>query len=55
MRKWLAQALGVNAVFANHDDEPQALQRDNAVRTQLATVWQCTPTKTRCYSKKTRC
>ena len=33
---WLAQALGANAVFTNHDDEPQALQRDNAVRTQLA-------------------
>lgn len=32
----LAQALGANAVFTNHDDEPQALQRDNAVRTQLA-------------------
>ncbi|RZJ11780.1 MAG: deoxyribodipyrimidine photo-lyase [Acidovorax sp.] len=32
----LAQALGVQAVFANHDDEPQALARDSAVRTRLA-------------------
>ena len=36
MRCPAGQALGVNAVFTNHDDEPQALQRDNAVRTQLA-------------------
>jgi deoxyribodipyrimidine photo-lyase len=49
----LAQALGVQAVFANHDDEPQAWQRDNAVRTQLARngVAPCTPTRTiRCWS-----
>ncbi len=32
----LAQALGVQAVFANHDDEPQALARDSTVRTRLA-------------------
>jgi deoxyribodipyrimidine photo-lyase len=32
----LAQALQVQAVFANHDDEPQALQRDSRVRTRLA-------------------
>lgn len=32
----LAQALGAHAVFINHDDEPQALQRDSAVGTQLA-------------------
>ena len=34
----LANALGVQAVFANHDDEPQALERDSQVRTQLATA-----------------
>ncbi|MFZ9372465.1 MAG: deoxyribodipyrimidine photo-lyase, partial [Limnohabitans sp.] len=28
----LAKALGVQAVFANHDDEPQALARDHQVR-----------------------
>ena len=32
----LAQALGVQAVYANHDDEPFALQRDAAVRVTLA-------------------
>ena len=32
----LAQALGVQAVFANHDDEPQAMERDAAVRGALA-------------------
>src|SRR5690606_1980092 len=32
----LANALGVQAVFANHDDEPQALARDSLVRTRLA-------------------
>lgn len=32
----LAQALQAQAVFANHDDEPQALQRDALVRTRLA-------------------
>ncbi len=32
----LAAALGVQAVFANHDDEPQALARDAAVRGALA-------------------
>jgi deoxyribodipyrimidine photo-lyase len=32
----LAQELGVQAVFASHDDEPQALARDAAVRTSLA-------------------
>lgn len=32
----LAQALDVQAVFTNHDDEPQALDRDSAVRTALA-------------------
>ena len=31
----LAQALGVQAVYANHDDEPAALQRDAAVRGAL--------------------
>ncbi len=31
----LAQALGVQAVYANHDDEPAALQRDAAVRASL--------------------
>ncbi|MBU0748978.1 MAG: DNA photolyase family protein [Gammaproteobacteria bacterium] len=32
----LATTLGVQAVFANHDDEPQALARDSLVRTRLA-------------------
>jgi deoxyribodipyrimidine photo-lyase len=32
----LAHALGVDSVFANHDDEPQALERDARVRTALA-------------------
>jgi deoxyribodipyrimidine photo-lyase len=32
----LARELGVNAVFANHDDEPQAAARDASVRTALA-------------------
>ena len=32
----LARELGVQAVFANHDDEPQALARDALVRGQLA-------------------
>jgi len=32
----LAQALGVQAVFANHDDEPAALARDACVRERLA-------------------
>lgn len=32
----VAQALGVRAVFAAHDDEPQSLSRDAAVRTALA-------------------
>ena len=32
----LADTLGVQAVFANHDDEPQALERDSLVRTRLA-------------------
>ncbi|WP_298210449.1 deoxyribodipyrimidine photo-lyase [Acidovorax sp.] len=32
----LADTLGVQAVFANHDDEPQALERDGLVRTRLA-------------------
>jgi deoxyribodipyrimidine photo-lyase len=31
----LAQALGVQAVFTNHDYEPQAIERDAAVRTAL--------------------
>lgn len=31
----LAVQLGVQAVFANHDDEPAALQRDQAVREAL--------------------
>lgn len=34
----LAATLGVQAVFANHDDEPQALARDARVRTALATA-----------------
>ncbi len=32
----LARNLGVQAVFANHDDEPQSLARDASVRTALA-------------------
>ena len=32
----LAQALGVDTVFASHDDEPAALARDATVRSQLA-------------------
>lgn len=32
----LAQALGVQAVFTNHDDEPAAVQRDAQVRGALA-------------------
>ncbi|MEP6823269.1 MAG: deoxyribodipyrimidine photo-lyase [Ramlibacter sp.] len=32
----LAQTLGVQAVFANHDDEPQSLARDAKVRGALA-------------------
>ncbi len=32
----LAQALRVQAVYANHDDEPAALERDARVRGQLA-------------------
>ncbi|MDD2178089.1 DNA photolyase family protein [Acidovorax sp. D2M1] len=32
----LASALEVQAVFTNHDDEPQALERDRRVRTRLA-------------------
>jgi deoxyribodipyrimidine photo-lyase len=32
----LAAALGVQAVYANHDDEPQALERDARVRGLLA-------------------
>lgn len=31
----LAHELGVDAVFANHDYEPKAIARDNAVRTAL--------------------
>jgi deoxyribodipyrimidine photo-lyase len=34
----LAAQLGVRAVFANHDDEPPALQRDARVRERLAAV-----------------
>jgi deoxyribodipyrimidine photo-lyase len=34
----LAQKLGATAVFANHDDEPQALSRDASVRGQLANI-----------------
>jgi deoxyribodipyrimidine photo-lyase len=33
---WLARHLGVQAVFASHDHEPQALARDAAVRGALA-------------------
>ncbi|MDP2035054.1 MAG: deoxyribodipyrimidine photo-lyase [Polaromonas sp.] len=32
----LARALGVSAVFANHDDEPQSLRRDRQVGDALA-------------------
>ena len=32
----LAAELGVQAVYANHDDEPAALERDARVRTRLA-------------------
>jgi len=32
----LAQGLSVQAVYANHDDEPTALQRDGATRSSLA-------------------
>ena len=32
----LARALGVAAVYANHDDEPYARSRDSAVKTALA-------------------
>jgi len=32
----LAAALGVQAVYANHDDEPAALERDSRVRGRLA-------------------
>ena len=32
----LAHEIGAQAVFANHDDEPAALERDAQVRTQLA-------------------
>ena len=32
----LATQLDVDAVYASHDDEPQALQRDNAVRSALS-------------------
>jgi len=32
----LARELGAQAVFANHDDEPAAIERDNQVRTLLA-------------------
>jgi len=34
----LAQQLGVQAVFASHDDEPASLERDAAVRGALAEV-----------------
>jgi deoxyribodipyrimidine photo-lyase len=34
----LATALGVQAVYASHDDEPTALRRDSAVREALRTV-----------------
>ncbi|KQO19632.1 deoxyribodipyrimidine photo-lyase [Acidovorax sp. Leaf78] len=32
----LSAALDVQAVFTNHDDEPQAIERDGTVRTRLA-------------------
>ena len=34
----LAHALGVQAVFTNHDDEPQSLERDAQVRGRLSDV-----------------
>jgi deoxyribodipyrimidine photo-lyase len=34
----IAKALQVQAVYANHDDEPQALARDQQVRGQLAHI-----------------
>jgi deoxyribodipyrimidine photo-lyase len=34
----IAKALQVQAVYANHDDEPQALARDQKVRGQLAHI-----------------
>lgn len=34
----LARELGVQAVYTNHDDEPQALARDSQVRTRLASA-----------------
>ena len=34
----LAQQLGVQAVFTNHDDEPQAIARDTQVRGALAGI-----------------
>ena len=34
----LAARLGVQAVFANHDDEPAALERDQLVRERLASA-----------------
>jgi deoxyribodipyrimidine photo-lyase len=34
----LAKELGVQAVFTNHDDEPQALARDTQVRGALASI-----------------
>jgi deoxyribodipyrimidine photo-lyase len=34
----LAQTLGVSAVFANHDDEPQSLRRDQQVAEALASA-----------------
>ncbi len=34
----LARELGVQAVYTNHDDEPQALARDSRVRTRLASA-----------------
>ena len=34
----LVHSLGVQAVYANHDDEPAALARDRAVRTRLAAM-----------------
>ncbi len=34
----LADGLGVQAVFANHDDEPAALARDAQVRGALANI-----------------
>lgn len=35
---WLARRLGVQVVFANHDDDPDALARDARVRGALAEV-----------------